>query len=177
MLQILKFPDKRLKELCDPVTAFDSTLHGHLDAMAQTMYTAGGIGLAAPQVATMKRIFIIDLGAVEGMPKQRFEIINPLLFGGEGHVVFDEGCLSLVGVAVPVSRYARIQVRYQDRNGQPQHLQAEGLLAVAIQHENDHLDGILTLDRVSFWKRFVIKRQLRQVSEGAEPTALQSPTL
>ncbi len=176
MLTILKFPDKRLNELCDPVTAFDSALHGHLDAMAQAMYSAGGIGLAGPQVATMKRIFLIDLGAVEGMPKQRFEFLNPLIFGGEGRVVFDEGCLSLVGISVPVTRHARIQVRYQDRNGKPQHLPAEGLLAIAIQHENDHLDGILTLDRVSIWKRFFLKRQLRQQRETTDP-ALQGPAL
>jgi peptide deformylase len=162
MLPIVKYPDERLHQLCEPVTAFGAELHGTLDAMAETMYQAGGIGLAGPQVAYFKRVFLIDLGAVEGMPKQRFELINPMIFGGEGRVVFDEGCLSLVGITVPVSRHARIQVRFQDRDGQPKHLQAEGLFAIAIQHENDHLDGILTLDRVPFWKRYFLKRQLQK---------------
>lgn len=174
MLPILKYPDKRLHQLSDPVTSFDSGLHGLLDAMAQTMYQSGGIGIAAPQVASFKRIFLIDLGAVEGMSKQRFEFINPQLFGGEGHTVIDEGCLSLVGVTVPVSRYARIQIRYQDRNGQPHHLQTEGLMAVALQHENDHLDGKLTVDRVSFWKRYFLKRQLKTLVEKTAPSTWES---
>jgi peptide deformylase len=164
MLEILKYPDERLRQLSAPVTAFGEDLHRHLDAMADTMYGSGGIGLAGPQVARFERIFLIDLGAVEGMPKQRFELLNPMLFGGEGRIVFDEGCLSLTGVTIPVSRYSRIQVRYQDRFGAPKHLHAEGLLAVAIQHENDHLDGILTIDRVPFWKRYLVKRQLTQKS-------------
>ncbi len=166
MLEILKYPDDRLHELSEPVTAFDGVLHQQLDAMAQTMYQAGGIGLAGPQVGHFKRVFLIDLGAVEGMPKQRFEIINPMLFGGEGRLVFDEGCLSLVGITANVTRFARIQVRYQDRNGQPQLLKAEGLMSAAVQHENDHLDGVLMLDRVAFWRRPFLKRQLRELSAG-----------
>jgi peptide deformylase len=174
MLPILKYPDQRLHQLCEPVTDFGPSLHGLLGAMAQTMYQSGGIGLAGPQVAAFQRVFLVDLGGVEGMPKQRFELINPMLFGGEGRIVFDEGCLSLVGVVVPVSRFARIQVRFQDRDGQPRHLHAEGLLAVAIQHENDHLDGILTLDRVPFWKRYFIRRQLKELAEKAGPTTWES---
>jgi len=164
MLEILKYPDERLHELSEPVTAFDAALHQQLDAMAQTMYAAGGIGLAGPQVGYFKRAFLIDLGAVEGMPKQRFEILNPMLFGGQGKLVMDEGCLSLVGITANVARFASIQVRYQDRSGQPQLLRAEGLMAVALQHENDHLDGVLTLDRVAFWRRPFLKRQLRDLS-------------
>lgn len=162
MLEILKYPDPQLRQLCIPATGFDPELHHLLDAMAETMYQSGGIGLAAPQVAVFQRIFLVDLGAAPGMTKQRFEFINPQLFGGEGRIHFDEGCLSLVGVTVPVSRFSRIQVRFQDREGTPRHLAAEGLLAVAIQHENDHLDGILTLDRVPFWKRYFLKRDLVQ---------------
>lgn len=163
MLEILKYPDERLHDLCEPVTSFDGLLHQKLDDMAQTMYQAGGIGIAGPQVGFFKRVFLVDLGAVEGMPKQRFEILNPMLFGGEGRLVFDEGCLSLTGITVPVSRYARIQIRFQDRNGEPRHLKADGLMAAALQHENDHLDGILTLDRVAFWRRPFLKRQLREL--------------
>jgi peptide deformylase len=162
MLAILKYPDPKLRQLCGPVTAFDASLHRLLDEMAETMYLSGGIGLAAPQVDRLQRAFLVDLGAAPNMLKERYEFVNPTLYGGEGNVVFDEGCLSLIGISVPVSRYARIQVRYQNRNGEPAHLKAEGLLAVAIQHENDHLDGILTLDRVPFWRRYLLKRELAQ---------------
>lgn len=162
MMEILKYPDPRLKQLSPPVTDFGPALNKLLDDMSETMVKSGGIGLAGPQVGYFRRLFVVDLGLAEGQEKKKYEIINPMIYGGEGTVVFDEGCLSLVGISVPVRRHSKIQMRYQDRDGVPRHLAAAGLLSVCFQHENDHLDGVLTLDRVPFWKRWMLKRELNK---------------
>lgn len=163
-LDILKYPDPRLNELSQPVETFDDELRQLLDDMATTMYSANGVGLAAPQVGRRKRMFVIDLGAQEGQHKKLYEFINPRLSHGEGKIVYEEGCLSVPGIAEEVQRKARITVEYHDRQGQPQTMAAEGLLAVAIQHENDHLDGVLFVDRLSPLKRRMIKRKLSKVN-------------
>ena len=160
MLEILKFPDPRLKEVSKPVTRFDAELHELLRQMVGTMYGANGIGLAAPQVAKTIRAFVIDLTGVEGEEKKLYEFINPVLRDGEGKITFEEGCLSVPEFVDEVDRKRVVTVDYQDRFGEPKTLRAEGLLAVAIQHENDHLDGILFVDRLSPLKRRLVKRQL-----------------
>lgn len=161
-LEILKYPDPRLKKVSTPVTQFDSELHQLLDNMAFTMYRANGIGLAAAQVDVAKRVFIIDLGLHEGSPKQLLEFINPKLHDGEGKIVFEEGCLSVPGITEEVTRKKIITVDYQDRFGTEKQLQTEALLAVAIQHENDHLDGIVFVERLSALKRRLIRRKIEK---------------
>ena len=164
MLEILKFPDDRLKQISKPVERFDSKLHKLLDDMAVTMYGAKGVGLAAPQVAELVRLFVIDIGEEAsqecGIPRRLYEFINPKISQKSGKIVFEEGCLSVPGVTEEVTRSEHIVVNFQDRQGKDQEMEATGLLAVAIQHENDHLDGILFIEKLSPLKRRLVKRQL-----------------
>jgi peptide deformylase len=163
MLDILKYPDPRLKEKSVPVEVFDLELHTLLDDMATAMYHANGIGLAAPQVGKLLRLFIIDLGLQEGYTQRLYEFINPKIKHGAGSISFEEGCLSVPGVAETVKRKADIVVEYQDRHGKPQTMTTDGLLAVAIQHENDHLDGTLFVDRLSPLKRRLVQKKYKKV--------------
>lgn len=162
MLEVLTYPDPRLKRVSTPVDRFDESLHRLLDEMAETMRASGGIGLAAPQVGIPRRCFIVDLELQEGMRARRFEFLNPRITSGRGITTFDEGCLSVPGVTIPVRRFQEITVSYQDRNGTARSLVARDLLSVAIQHESDHLDGILFLDRLPFWKRLLVTRRLKR---------------
>jgi len=162
MLEILKYPDPRLKKVAVPVKSFDSKLHHLLDEMAQTMYGADGIGLAAPQVGESLRLFVIDLGSGENRKPKLHEFMNPVLSNGEGNISFEEGCLSVPGITEEVNRCKKITVHYQDRNGNQQVMNAEGLLAVAIQHENDHLDGVLFVEKLSLLKKRLIKKKLQK---------------
>lgn len=162
MLEILKYPDPRLKKVSVPVEQFDSKLHRLLDQMAETMYGADGIGLAAPQVGESLRIFLVDLGPSEDRKPKLHEFINPVLSNGEGSISFEEGCLSVPGITEEVNRFEKITVDYQDRNGNKHKVNAEGLLAVAIQHENDHLDGILFVEKLSLLKKRLIKKKLEK---------------
>lgn len=162
MLEILKYPDPRLKRVAGPVQEFGPKLHHLLDEMAKTMYAADGIGLAAPQVGESLRIFVIDLGPGEDRKAKLHEFINPVLKDGEGSISFEEGCLSVPGVTEEVKRSETITVSYQDRNGKKLEMNAKGLLAVAIQHENDHLDGILFVEKLSPLKRRLLKKKLQK---------------
>ena len=162
MLEILKYPDPRLKEIAEPVSDFSQSLHLLLEEMAKTMYAADGIGLAAPQVGEGLRLFVIDLGPGENRKAKLHEFINPVLSLGEGSISFEEGCLSVPGVTEEVKRHEKITVRYQDRNGKRLEMTAEGLLAVAIQHENDHLDGVLFVEKLSPLKRRLLKKKLQK---------------
>lgn len=162
-LEILKYPDPRLHEVSKPVSKFDTELHQFLDAMAVTMYSANGVGLAAPQVGRLQRIFVIDTTWTEdGVDKKIYEFINPKLLQGEGKIAFEEGCLSVPGITEEVTRKKKITVKYQDRHGNPQTLEANELLAVALQHENDHLDGVLFVERLSPLKRRLLRRKLEK---------------
>lgn len=163
MLEILKYPDPRLKEKSNTVEMFDAPLHQFMDEMAKTMYAANGVGLAAPQVGKTLRAFVIDIGLEDEKHQKLYEFINPRLSKGEGKIVYEEGCLSIPGVSEAVERKAKIMVVYFDRHGKAQTLVAEELLAAAIQHENDHLDGILLIDRLSPLKRRLMKRKLAKV--------------
>jgi peptide deformylase len=165
LLAILEYPNPRLHEVSKPVSAFNASLHTLLDDMYDTMKGASGIGLAAPQVDRRVRVFIIDLTDQEGEEPVRYEFVNPKISEAEGKASFEEGCLSVPGVGESVTRKGAVTVHYQDRHGKQHRLRAEGLLAVAIQHENDHLDGVLFIDRLSKIKRALVKRKLsRQVT-------------
>jgi peptide deformylase len=158
-LEILEAPDRRLTTVCAPVERIDADLLHLLDAMLETMYAAPGIGLAAPQVGVLKRAFVIDVGE-EGQRAPRF-VINPtLVWRSESETVAEEGCLSLPKQFGEVARANQVRLRHLDRVGQTQEVAAEGLLARCLQHEIDHLNGILFVDHLSALKRTMILRRL-----------------
>lgn len=142
--QILKDGDETLRKTCREVTQFDSRLQELIDDMLQTMYASNGVGLAAPQVGVLRRIFVADIGDENG-PQVA---INPRIVNTEGVQTGNEGCLSLPGKWGEVDRPAKLTLEAQDRNGNPFTTDAEGYLAVCVCHEYDHLDGILFKDKV-----------------------------
>lgn len=158
---ILRYPDKRLRNKAEPVGVVDDAVRQLCDDMAETMYAAPGVGLAAPQIGVSKRIFVIDI-AGEGEPSQLRTFINPEIVAREGEAVWEEGCLSFPGIHEEIERAAKVTVRALDLQGNPFELQAEGLLAIAVQHEHDHLEGALMVDRVSLLKRRMIDREMRK---------------
>jgi peptide deformylase len=165
-LTILEFPDPRLRTRATPVETVDDELNTLIDDMFETMYDAPGIGLAATQVDVHKRLLIVDVSAENNEPNA---LINPEIIEKDGETVSEEGCLSVPGYYEEVSRAEHIRVRYLDRKGEEAELEAEGLLAVCIQHEIDHLDGKLFVDYISEAKRQRIrKRLLRDKRHQAE---------
>ncbi|NLC77406.1 MAG: peptide deformylase [Clostridia bacterium] len=140
--QIVKIGDPILRDKAKPVTKFNTSLEKLLVNMADTMYDAEGVGLAAPQIGVSKRVVVIDVG--EGL----LELVNPQLIEVEGEETAPEGCLSIPGRQGNVKRASRVKVRYQDRTGREMTIEGEGLLARALQHEIDHLDGILFVDKL-----------------------------
>jgi peptide deformylase len=167
---ILSYPDKRLREHGKPVEKFDAELHRLIDDMAETMYAAPGVGLAAPQIGVSKRLFIVDVATEEDEPSDLRVFINPEIVAAEGKTTFNEGCLSFPGIREDIDRAERIKVRALDKNGIPFELEAEGLLAIAIQHENDHLDGTLMIDRLSVLRRRMVHRAMtkRAAADAAQ---------
>lgn len=170
--EIVIWPDPILKEIAKPVDRVDDTLRRLLDDMAETMYAADGVGLAAPQIAELKRCIVIDTSPrQEG--QQLIHLVNPEIVRTEGRTTYTEGCLSIPGEAEDVERAAKVWVRALDYFGKPYELEAEGLLAIAIQHEHDHLEGTLFVDHLSSLKRELIKKRMKRlkaqrVAEDAE---------
>jgi peptide deformylase len=156
-LEILEFPDPRLRRIAQPVTDVDGRLVALADAMLETMYAAPGIGLAATQVNVHKRLLVLDVSEEKNQP---LILINPELREREGEIETPEGCLSVPGFWEPVTRAGSILVRGVNRSGAEFELEAHGLLAVCIQHEMDHLDGKLFVDYVSPIKRQLIRKKL-----------------
>jgi peptide deformylase len=165
---ILHYPDKRLRTPGEPVTRFDDELRALIDDMAETMYAAPGVGLAAPQIGVNKRLYIIDTASGEDEPSDLRVFINPEIIATEGELLFEEGCLSFPGVREEIKRYERVTVRALDEKGEPFELEADGLLAIAIQHEGDHLDGKLMIDRMSILRKRIVHKamQKRAVDEA-----------
>ena len=160
LLPILEFPDPRLRTKAVPVEAANVTtaeFQRLLDDMFETMYDAPGIGLAASQVDVHQRFMVIDISEEKNQPQV---FINPELSDKAGEQVYQEGCLSGPGIFADVTRADEITVRFLDRQGQPQELRADGLLAVCIQHEMDHLDGKLFVDYLSPLKREMVRKKL-----------------
>ena len=162
LLNILHYPDERLQLKAVAVEKFDAELKQLVADMTETMYDHNGIGLAATQVNVQKRLFITDL-AKEGQPSQLTVFINPVISNKSGEVKGDEGCLSVPGVFEPVTRAEKITVDYQDLDGNPQSLTCEGLQAICIQHENDHLDGKVFVDYLSALKKNFIKKKMKKL--------------
>ncbi len=156
---ILLFPDARLREIAKPVITVDAEIRQLVDDMAETMYDAPGVGLAANQIGVSWRVFVIDVAA-DDEPSELRVFINPELVERDGQQVMTEGCLSFPGVREEIKRAARVKARALDREGRPFEVEAEGLLAAAIQHELDHLNGILIIDKVNAVKRRLISRKV-----------------
>ena len=156
-LKILEFPDPRLRTKAAPVEVVDDNLRALIDDMFETMYAAPGIGLAATQVDVHRRLLVADVSADRSEPHV---LINPEILEKDGVIVSDEGCLSVPGYYEEVERAEHIRVRFLDRQGDPQETEAEGLLAVCIQHEMDHLLGKLFVDYLSEAKRQRIRKKL-----------------
>lgn len=156
-LKILEFPDPRLRKKASPVDAVDDALNGLIDDMFETMYAAPGIGLAATQVDVHKRLLVADVSSDRSDPRV---FINPVIVEKDGVTVTEEGCLSVPGYYEEVERAEHIRVRFLDRGGDEVEAELEGLLAVCVQHEIDHLDGKLFVDYLSEAKRQRIRKRL-----------------
>jgi len=157
LLPILRFPDPRLRKMAAPVTNIDDGIRRLAADMAETMYEAPGIGLAATQVDVHRQVIVIDISETKD---QLLVLINPQLLAGEGEQIGEEGCLSVPGVYDKVERAERVSVRYLDLQGEARTLDADGLLAVCIQHEMDHLQGKVFVDHLSQLKQTRIKAKL-----------------
>ncbi len=158
-LNILEFPDPRLRKKAARVEAVDDSIRELIDDMLETMYAAPGIGLAATQVDIHKRVLVADVSGDRSAPHA---LVNPEILEKDGVAVTEEGCLSVPGYYEEVERAGHIRVRYLDREGADTELEAEGLLAVCIQHEMDHLEGKLFVDYLSEAKRSRIRKRLER---------------
>ena len=156
-LRILEFPDPRLRKKATPVDTVDEALNALIDDMLETMYAAPGIGLAATQVDVHKRLLVADVSSDQTDPRV---FINPVIVEKDGVTVTEEGCLSVPGYYEEVERAEHIRVRFLDRAGEEVEAELEGLLAVCVQHEIDHLDGKLFVDYLSEAKRQRIRKRL-----------------
>lgn len=159
IIPILHFPDERLRTQCRPVAKVDAKLRQLIDNMLETMYEAPGIGLAAPQVGVFERLMVIDISEDKSAPQV---FINPELVETRGKELMEEGCLSVPGIYEDVERAEWIRVRALDRNGDSFEKEANGLEAVCIQHEIDHLDGKLFVDYLSGLKRQRIRKKMEK---------------
>ena len=171
ILPILVYPDKRLKQPSKPVTEFDEKLHKLLDDMNETMTAGNGIGLAAIQVGVPLRALLINLPDEneEQHPENLIEAINPVILEKKGSTTYTEGCLSIPDYFDDVERAEWVRVSFRDRHGNEKEIETDGLLAIAFQHEMDHLDGHLFIEKLSFLKRKKFekewKKKLKELKE------------
>jgi peptide deformylase len=171
LLPILTAPDPRLKLQAKPVERVDEGVRRLMDDMLETMYAAPGIGLAAPQVGVAKRVIVIDL-AKDGEPRAPLRLANPeILWVSEEDAVFEEGCLSVPEHYAEVARPAAARIRYLDYENEIREIEATGLLATCLQHEIDHLDGVLFIDHLTALKRNIILRKLLKAKKAAQKEA------
>lgn len=158
---LVLYPDPLLQARCRPVEAITAEVRQLIDDMVETMYDAPGVGLAAPQVGSDLRIVVMDCSDKEA-PAELRVLINPEIVARRGELVWEEGCLSIPGVYDKVTRAAHIRVRALDREGKPIEFEAEELLSVCVQHELDHLNGVLFLDHLSRLKRRIAERAFKK---------------
>ncbi len=170
--QILIWPDPLLKQKARPVARVDDSIRTLVKDMFETMYSADGVGLAAPQVGVLQRVIVLDTRPRQP-ESQPLAMINPEIIALEGKLTYTEGCLSIPGEAEDVDRAAVVTVKFLDPEGREQTLTCDGLLAVAVQHETDHLDGTVFVDHVSTLKRELIRKRMKRVKTSREsrPTA------
>ena len=164
---VVKWPEAVLAKRGAEVTIFDKGLATLVEEMFESMYAAQGIGLAAPQIALSKRICVIDIGFQKD-PKDKIALINPEVTFSEGRQVEEEGCLSLPEIREKVVRAQKVRVRAQDVTGEWFEVAGEDLLARALLHEIDHLDGVLFIDRISRLKRELVMRKIRKMQKNGE---------
>ena len=170
ILEILKYPDPRLSKIAPPVENINDDIVQLINDMLETMYAAPGVGLAANQVGALHRIVVLDVD-YENPQKKVYKLINPTIVRSEGEILWEEGCLSVVDFTAEVRRAARVEVAALDDHGKETKIEAEGLLAVALQHEIDHLDGKLFIDRISRLKRDLYTRKRKKMLRtGATPS-------
>lgn len=165
--EILKYPDPRLKDKAMPVEEVDDGIRTLIDDMFESMYAGKGIGLAATQIGVDKRVLVLDIpGDIEeGIEPHLLSLVNPEIILSEGEFKFEEGCLSVPGINAFVKRAFHIKLKALDRDGKEVEIDAEEILSVVLQHEIDHLDGILFIDRLSRLKRDIVKRRYRKLQE------------
>jgi peptide deformylase len=174
ILEILKYPDPRLSRIARPVENITDEIVHLINDMLETMYAAPGVGLAANQVGMLHRIIVLDVNH-ENPQKNVYKLINPTIIQSEGEILWEEGCLSVVDFTAEVRRAARVEVVALDDTEKEIKIEAEGLLAVALQHEIDHLDGKLFIDRISRLKRDLYTRKRKKMLRtGATPSAENS---
>ena len=164
ILTILQYPDPRLHKVAEPVIRFDEELQRLVRDMAETMYAAPGVGLAATQIDVHRQIIVIDVSETH----DRLQVlVNPVIDEGFGESALEEGCLSVPGIYDQVPRFDRIRGRAQDATGKSYGFEAEGLLSVCIQHEMDHLNGVLFIDHLSRLKRDMLLKKLEKARRAA----------
>ena len=169
-LKIFEYPHPVLKQKSEKVSKIDAELHRLFDDMLETMYAAAGVGLAAPQVGVLKRVVVIDISHEdEGEKRSPLYLVNPeIIWHSEEESCQFEGCLSLPDQSAEVNRFKQVRVHYQDYDGKEKEISADGLLAVALQHEIDHLDGILYIDHISRLKRQMLLKKLQKMRQEQE---------
>lgn len=192
IMKILTFPDPKLREISQPVKSFGPEIKELVENMLETMYDANGIGLAAPQVGELLRIVVIDTRAkdeegrrykydemteMENAIPQPLVLINPEIVKGEGKTTFDEGCLSIPGYYETVERFNYIEMKAFDVSGQERIYKTDGLLAICMQHELDHLEGTLFVDHLSFIKGNKIKNQIKKYGYPAKDKKSESESV
>ncbi len=163
---ILILPDAALRQVCEPVKSVDDSVRKLMDDMVETMHDAPGIGLAAIQIGEPRRLVVIDLAKKDEPPQVQYFVNPEIVWSSEEKSVYEEGCLSIPEYYEEVERPARIRARFLDRDGAAREIEAEGLLATALQHEIDHLNGVLFIDHISKLKRDrVIKKFVKQARQ------------
>ncbi|GAA7139193.1 peptide deformylase [Helicobacter pylori] len=168
LLEIIHYPSKILRTISKEAVSFDSKLHQQLDDMHETMIASEGIGLAAIQVGLPLRMLIINLPREDGVQHKEdcLEIINPKFIETKGTIMYKEGCLSVPGFYEEVERFEKVKIEYQNRFAEVKILEASELLAVAIQHEIDHLNGVLFVDKLSILKRKKFEKELKELNKN-----------
>jgi peptide deformylase len=164
LLRIRHYPDQVLKQKAVPVTAFDAELRRLADDMLETMYAAPGVGLAAPQVGISRRLIVLDCSPKDA-DRQPLVAVNPEILTREGECFEEEGCLSVPEYYARVTRSEKVRVRFQALDGAVHEVEADGLWAICLQHEIDHLDGILFVDRLSPLKRSLFRKKYQKIQE------------
>jgi peptide deformylase len=174
ILEILKYPDPRLTKTALPVENINGDIVQLVNDMLETMYAAPGVGLAATQVGVRQRVVVMDVDH-ENPQKNVYKLINPIISRSEGEITWEEGCLSVVDFTAEVRRAAQVEVVAFDENEREIKIAAEGLLAVALQHEIDHLDGKLFIDRISRLKRELYTRRRKKMLRSGTPPQTENP--
>ncbi|MDO8445379.1 MAG: peptide deformylase [Deltaproteobacteria bacterium] len=162
ILNIIKYPDPILKKKSEPVREITQEIQRLIDEMAETMYAAPGVGLAAPQVGRSVRVIVIDVNSKEEQKRDLISLINPEIIERSGDIAWEEGCLSIPDYSADVKRAERVVVCGLDRDGKKRVIVGEELLSIVLQHEIDHLDGMLFIDRLGPIKRDLVRRRLRK---------------